>query len=123
MARLEPVRSAADLAALDWITTAFDRFGKLLPDGYPAYARILHRAAELVGDDWRPVSWADVAAQTGRMIHPLVQFQTLALGRWEGQEPWPGQLADAQLEALVPLIAAATATPDACTFCVWDGYG
>ena len=107
----------------DWITGALDRFGKLLPDGYPAYARILHPAEERVGAEWRQVGWTEIAARTGGTIHPLVQFHRLTRGEWEGQAPWPGQLADDQLDALIPLLAQATTTPGACSFCVWEGYG
>ncbi|MDX6645954.1 MAG: hypothetical protein QOK40_1681, partial [Miltoncostaeaceae bacterium] len=49
------------------------------------------------------------------MIHPLVQFQSIAPavpgaeeGHW--QQPWTGELSDGQLDALIPLLAAATAT-------------
>jgi hypothetical protein len=75
------------------------------------------------------VPWRLVAERTGRVIHPLVQFGSIvtpAAGTampWEGQQPWIGMLADAQLRALTPLLAAATTTPDACWFCIWDGYG
>jgi hypothetical protein len=107
-----------------WIAAALDRFAKLVPDGYPAYGRILHPAEEPRGEGWAPVSWASVAARTGRAMHPLVQFERLVAGAgWEGTEPDIGRLPDGELGALLRLLAGATGTPDRCWYCVWDGYG
>lgn len=126
-ARLEVVQREEEVrAACGWITAALDQFAKLVPDGYPTYARILHPAEEPQGEGWEPVSWASVAARTGRTMHPLVQFERLVRGAdpgWDGTEPDIGRLTDGQLSALLPLLGADTGTPDRCWFCLWDGYG
>jgi hypothetical protein len=60
-----------------------------------------------------------------------MQFHTIAvplpdrdtrLQAWS-YEPWLGALSERQARALVTLLARYTSTPDACWFCVWDGYG
>ena len=47
------------------------------PDGFPAYARVLH-PAYLDGNRERPVRWSTVASWTGRTVHPLMQFARIA---------------------------------------------
>lgn len=77
------------------------------------------------------VSWAEVAAWSGRALHPLVEWETLSTpvdpltpGRpWDGEEPGEGTLGDGQLAALLPLLAAHTTTPEECFFGLWDGFG
>lgn len=117
----------------DWYTAALAGFGGrvecVVPRGYPAYARILHRAG-------RPrsgrVRWAEVAAATGRVLHPLAQFASLA-GRWEYERRvglgWPGENPDegtldlGQLRELCRILAAHTTTAEHCWLTVWEGWG
>ena len=49
----------------------------LLPNGFPAYARVFH-PAYLNDDEEQPVRWSTVASWTGRTVHPLMQFQRVA---------------------------------------------
>lgn len=100
----------------------------LVPRGFPAYARVLHRASD--GADGL-LRWADVAAAHGTTVHPLAQFWRLV--RWTG-EPWAvhgdwrtteGQLDAEQLPALLATLAAHTGggAEAEVVAALWEGYG
>jgi hypothetical protein len=119
----------------DWIGPRLHPFaqdvGSVVPTGFAAYARILHPA----WTPWAPkpseVRWSDVAAWSGRVIHPEVQFHAIAQpapGRQVGPSPWseaprPGTLSTGQATALAQVLPNHTTTSDACWFCLWEGYG
>jgi hypothetical protein len=100
----------------------------VVPDGFAAYARILH---PLEGG----VRWAEMASANGRMLHPEVQFQGAATpvgepvpraqwdvrGRW--QCPPTGTMPADLRERLARLLAHFTTTPDRIWFGLWSGYG
>jgi hypothetical protein len=131
MARRSRLRFAADVSAADWVAANVGPFGSgvgaLVPRGFQAYARILHPAWK-AGD--LPVTWAEVAAWSGRGVHPCVQFEAIArpaAGAGMTARPWqsapdPGTLPPRLLSALCDILAAHTGTPDRCWFTVWDGY-
>lgn len=126
------LRHEPDPAVGAWIRGRLGPFGAtvggLVPRGFPAYARILHRAS---GDDGALRRWADVATSHGTTVHPLAQFWRLV--RWSGG-PWTVQgewrtadgLLDAeQLAALLDLLARVTvggADADVVA-ALWEGYG
>lgn len=126
-ARLAP---SDDVRPADWVIAGVGPFGSgvggLVPHGFEAYARILHPA---YASDGSPVTWTQVAAWSGGVVHPRVQFYALAgpVPR-EGaplpwaQEPDHGSLDPAVLAALCDVLARHTTTPERCWFCVWDGY-
>jgi hypothetical protein len=102
--------------------------GSVEPTGYPAYARLLHPVDDGSGT---PLRWTDVGATTGRTVHPLVQWHRLvgsddpcnAHGaEVEDGPPRRGTLPPADLDALLGVRSAQTATTEDCWFCVWDGY-
>ena len=106
--------------------------GSLVPQGFEAYARVLHPARRLDGEAVVPVRWSEVAAWSGRTLHPRTQFERLARpasgsgvgpAPWDGEPPEAGHLPPDQAAALAGLLRRSTATPDACWFCLWDGYG
>jgi len=117
----------------EWCTAALAGFGGrvecVVPRGYPAYARILHRAGRPSSGS---VRWAEVAAATGRVLHPLAQFASLA-GRWEYEDRvglgWPGENPDEgtldveQLRGLCRILARHTTTAEHCWLAVWEGWG
>jgi hypothetical protein len=124
---------SADVAAADWLGPRLRRFGSavaaVVPDGFPAYVRILHPAR--AAND-RPVRWAEVAAWSRRRMHRLAQFHAIsrpspAAGIGppprDGQLPPDGNLPADLLRALCSILAEHTSTPHACWFCLWDGYG
>ena len=124
-----------DLSEAGWVEESLSNFGtlrSLLPDGFAAYARLLH-PAYLDGDEAQPVRWSTVASWTGRTVHPLMQFERIA-GLSEdsgvmyedppwGSHPRVGSIPEAECRALVQTLRSFTATPDSCYFCLWEGYG
>jgi hypothetical protein len=114
----------------DWLRDRLAGFGgrvdQVVPGGFAAYARILHRA------DHGAASWADVARVAGTTLHPTAQFSALA-GRWEydARAPvgWPGENPDTgtldvrHVRVLTDILAGHTTTPEACWLAVWEGYG
>ena len=124
-----------EVEAADWIGGRLHPFGQdvgsVVPSGFEAYARIFHPTSRLVGTKEVEVRWSDVAEWSGRTVHPEMQFHTIAvpvpdretrLQAWS-REPRLGVLSDTQCRALIRLLARHTSTPDACRFCVRDGYG
>lgn len=115
----------------DWVTDSLaglnGRVESVVPRGYPAYARILHPAE---GSDGARVTWGEVAASTGRELHPLAQFASVAGRRaspapaeWAGRNPKEGTLDVDQLRALSRILSDHTATGDRCWLTVWEGWG
>lgn len=110
------------------LTASLGSVASVVPYGYPAYARICHPVPDGLGG-WN--SWSEVAAAKGTTAHALMQWHAV-LGSseqpgsrgavWPG-EPTTGNLATHTLHALCAILAAHTATPGDCMFCLWDGYG
>ena len=111
--------------------------GSLVPHGFDSYARVLHPAGSGHPDD-RPVTWREIAAATGRVIHPEVQWPHLAFSRDitdinELQDappgaPWAtapeeGSLDRELAEVISVVLRSQTSTPDRCWFAVWEGWG
>ncbi|SNT62803.1 hypothetical protein SAMN05443665_10786 [Actinomadura meyerae] len=130
MARRSRLSPSADVAPADWVVAGVGPFGSgvggLVPHGFEAYARILHPA---YAADGSAVTWAQVAAWSGGVVHPRVQFQALAgrVPRTTSARPWvedpdPGSLTPELLTALCDVLARHTKTPGRCWFCVSDGY-
>ncbi|MEE2056028.1 hypothetical protein [Rhodococcus artemisiae] len=67
----------------DWVTAALPRFdctvGSLVPPIFPADTQILHPAMHIAtgSGEQMPVRWAEVAAATGAVIHPTVEWFSL----------------------------------------------
>lgn len=100
-----------------------------VPDGYPAYARILHPPRD--GDD-EPVTWAAVATTTGGTVHALAQWHAVVdspnrvkvgESRWPYSSPSTGSLDEEALSPLCDVLAAHTTTPDDCFYGLWAGWG
>jgi hypothetical protein len=72
------------------------------------------------------VTWETIAAETGRKMHPRVQFDSL-IGAERGEsrayEPYVGDMPPSLLSALCDVLARHTATPERCWFCLWEGWG
>ncbi|GAB4587011.1 hypothetical protein [Nocardia sp. IFM 10818] len=123
-----------------------DGVGGIAGTGFEAYARILHpveatRRDATVTDEWGGPAivaeamwpWAEVAARTGRVMHPLVQWRNLTDGEAEAAmsfgDGWAvGQTAEgwfdpSLLAALTVHLRAATETPEEVTAGVWNGFG
>ncbi|HKV89123.1 MAG TPA: hypothetical protein VJT78_14100 [Candidatus Dormibacteraeota bacterium] len=132
------VTASDSVEAADWIRDRLHGFakdvGSIVPPGFEAYARIFHpawrRAFDLTS---RPeeVRWSDIAAWNGKTVHPEMQFHSIG-GPWQdlaqGQgpaifEPHLGTLSPHQSSAITSILSRHTSTPDACWFCLWEGYG
>ena len=94
--------------------------GSIVPDSFDAYARVFHPAGT--------ERWSDIAARTGRVVHPEMQFDPIAstddgIGQWPDESPPEGTLNSDALTGLADLLAQHTSTPQQCWFAIWDGYG
>ncbi len=105
--------------------------GALVPEGFEAYARILHPATSETERGFESVRWSVIASWTGRTVHPLMQFHRIAdlpafpghrAPKW-GFVPSEGEMPSAEGERLVAVLRAHTATPDRCYLGLWEGYG
>lgn len=127
-----------DVSAADWIVAAVRDFdhtvGSLVPPVFEAYARVFHpaRRQDETGAHVE-VPWTEVAAFNGRHAHAGMQW-TAITGSWQhlheatqpgvwDVEPEEGSLPAAQAEALVPVLARFTSTPQECFYAVWEGFG
>jgi hypothetical protein len=134
----QDVTPSDEVDAADWIPGRLNGFaknvGSIVPNGFEAYARIFHPGTERPNEREAPtveVRWADVAARSGKIAHPEMQFHAIAppqVDRWYGLEPGVfeprlGVLSLRQAGALVELLSQHTATPNACWLCLWEGYG
>ncbi len=126
------LRVSDDLSAAAWIARRlagdFGAVSQTVPSGFAAYARICHPATDR---DGTPVTWEYVAQATGRQTHPLMQWDALGGSPdplnirgwlWPGSDPQRGHLVPELLGPLCDLLAAHTAAPENCHFCLWDGY-
>jgi hypothetical protein len=109
----------------------------LIPDRFEAYGRILHPVDRIVPQEEavRPdfqmpealqLRWADIARQTGRQIHPRVQFDSLIGAPREAVRSYEAEIGTLSPELYSPLcdlLEAHTSTPQRCWFCLWEGYG
>jgi hypothetical protein len=104
----------------------FQDTGSVVPDGFAAYARVFHPVRSRSGQIER---WAEVARRNGRIVHPEMQLHLIdrpvgSLPIVHGTEPdgYDTRLPYDVCQVLVELLRAATATPQRCWFCVWEGY-
>lgn len=93
----------------------------VVPRGYATYVRILHPADNSDG----PVRWSEVAETTGKILHPLAQWECIVPdhdnGAWS--PPRHGEPSSAILLALVSQLGNFTTTRERCFFAIWDGWG
>jgi hypothetical protein len=120
--------------------------GGVAGTGFEAYARILHplpahREDLTASEGWgvHPTvehcawTWAELGAQNGRHVHPLVQWVGLSGqeppqgveldGGWTVGPPEEGQLDGLVFAALTEHLGQATTTPDDLVAAVWNGWG
>jgi hypothetical protein len=99
-----------------------------VPSGYAAYARICHPASDPQGN---PVSWLEVASETGRTVHALMQWHALVGSAdalnfsgslWPGGDPERGDLAPHVLEELCAVLGRHTIDAKRCFFGLWFGW-
>ena len=128
------LQPSARVVESDWLVSRLRGSGSgvagVVPDGFSAYVRILHPARS--AGSTALISWAEVAAWSGRRMDRLVQFHRITqplpscgIGPkpWDGQNPEPGNLPSGLLRVLCTTLSGHTTTGDSCWFCLWDGYG
>jgi hypothetical protein len=128
---------AADTRPADWIVAGLLGFAEsvqsFVPAGFPSYLRLFHPAYRGRGALRRPVRWAEIAAANHKRAHVGMQFQVLIgsddsynfpsqPGVFEAP-PEVGSLPRNLIDLLVPVLTRHTATPQACWFAVWEGWG
>jgi len=119
-----------EVQAADWIRERLHPFGQdvgsVVPSGFAAYARIFHPTT-IAGRSDVDVRWSEVAALSGKTVHPEMQFHAIAPPPQDPEprvyEPRFGALSKRQAEALSALLSKYTAKSNSCWFCLWDGYG
>lgn len=100
----------------------------IVPAGFDAYARLLHPVP--ARNSLARLRWRDVAAWSGAPLRADAQFHSVALPperpagepRWGGP-PEEGAIDPADGAALAEILRRETSTPEACWFCLWEGFG
>jgi hypothetical protein len=120
MERQQRVRASPELSAAVWVADRLASYeawtvGSIVPTGFQAYARIFH-PAEGPHEEW--VTWAQVAAWSGKVLQAHAEFSA---AHARGYEPQVGELPPDLVAALSALLTPHTQTPERCWFCVWDG--
>ncbi len=123
-----------DVSPAEWLSERLHPFtsdtGSVIPPGFESYARLFHPVeADRIGDRRR--RWADLARETGRIVHPEMQFHLISRpigqpcpeGYHPGHGPSWGSLPIPELRVLLEVLSSATTTPQKCWFCLWEGRG
>ena len=127
------LHAAPSLAAAGWLVDESGEMGyrvsSLVPEGFDAYARILHPAPVdvLESGEFRWAPWRETAEKHGEDLHPEVHWEDLVgylHGEGESGEPWPelGSL-PAREHRRVAEIAGLHTTSDRYWLAWWNGYG
>lgn len=131
------VRPVDDIASVRWIEGRVHpsenarengvRLWSIIPDGFPGYARLLHPAESKPSNE--PMRWAEVAARTGKTVHPLMQWgRLIGSDDYYADRDWAyapeiGELPEEETQELFKILQGFTTTTDRCYFCIWEGYG
>jgi hypothetical protein len=133
MARDERIIWQTDLSPADWLPARLNDFavdtGSVVPEGFEAYCRIFHPWSDRI----RSRSWASVAEENGRVVHPEMQAHMISrptgtpappynLNDFINRMEW-GSLPFREREILVDVLGGWTAPNETCLFLVWAGYG
>jgi hypothetical protein len=125
-----------DLSPASWVVERLGEFGadvnSVVPSGFDAYLRLFHPASRFVDGEEAAVTWTQVAAANGRVVHAEMQWANVsgveehsgesAPGLWDA-EPGVGTLPRTHAAVLADLLLEHTTTPDRVWFCVWEGWG
>lgn len=120
-----------NVSAAAWLEERMHPFGQdtgsVVPTGFERYARIFHPIER--GDTIE--RWSEVAAGNGRLVHPEMQLHMISApagvpspdARDPGLGFRSGSLRPEERAPLAEHLRTATATPDDCCYCVWEGFG
>jgi hypothetical protein len=137
-----PFRPAPDAAPATWVTNRLQGFAasvvSIVPEGFPAYARIYHPAWRTINGTRTPVRWAEVAKANNRVAHRRMQWPSIMGSYHLNQSQVPPASSDISfltdfpsegslpLEVARPLwhvLASHTTTAATWWFAVWEGFG
>ena len=111
--------------AADWLRASLTTFGRrvasFVPGHFDAYVRIHHPFED--GDGPLARTWRDLTALAGRDPHDPVRADDFALYGVPNAQAPVGTLPPPLIDVLVEHLRPATATPDACYFAAWEGFG
>jgi hypothetical protein len=102
-----------------WVDNENTTVTSVIPRDFAAYVRVFHPPPSSSGFQ----RWSEVARDSGRTMHPLVQWKRISLDASGGSNPPEGE---PQLEVLIPLVSTIrdfTQDPSRCSFAIWDGWG
>lgn len=129
-------RVAVDARPADWVMASLRDFGtsvlSLVPAGFAEYVRVFHPAYRASASGHVDVTWAEIARANGTQLNPDVQFGSITGSeRYEregqagvfDQPPHTGSVPRDLLDSLAAVLACHTATPSACYFAIWEGFG
>jgi hypothetical protein len=129
-----------DVTASEWIMQRLKpwdpngaRLESFAPEGFEAYARVLHppgfRPGKRGGPDNSAIRWEDLARARGIDLIPEIGFLEAA-GLEPGDDraldeigPMSGELPPETCHALSSILRAHTSSPDMTWFCLWEGNG
>lgn len=123
---------SGDVGEGNWIVERLHPFaqdvGSLVPEGFAAYARVLH---PLDSGGYGASRWAKVAARNGRIAHPVMQLHRISCRVGDPEPNWQqpapgvswGSLPAEELQALASVLGRHTSASAVCWFGVWQGYG
>jgi hypothetical protein len=134
--RVGSLQLQQDLSPASWVVERLVEFAtdvnSVVPSGFNAYIRLFHPASRFEAGEEVAVTWAQVAAANGRVVHAEMQWPNVsgveehsgesAPGLWDA-EPNVGTLPRNHAAVLADVLRGHTTTPDRVWFCVWEGWG
>ena len=122
---------AENVSPADWLVASLTTFAvsvlSIVPAGFEAYVRVFHPAAR----DGRPLRWAAIAAEHGRVAHAGMQLAAIVgelrvedsnAGEFFDRVPDEGTLPPDVAQILPRVLGVHTSTPSRCWFAVWEGF-
>jgi hypothetical protein len=129
--------AAKNAEPASWIPSRLHPFamdvGSIIPEGFAAYARVLHPPYRLTAaGNKSPVRWRDIASANNRTIAAEMQLLDISCQPTRfsasGEQLWDQQTQTGNLPLeiaarLAAILPSHTLTPDLCWFAVWEGFG
>lgn len=95
----------------------FGAVTRYVPEGFEAYARVFHPAAD---SEYKPVRWADVAKARDKVAHREMQWHALGRPPDPVRDPSVGAMDLDELKVLCEILVDHAREPDDCFFGLCD---